>query len=150
MWNKSTRSEIISLHYKNKFLLDLEILGNILNKSAAFVKWHITLHLFTCLWNVTYLSKLYICNVHLYFNEVKAMDHCFYVSKIWHRDKTQTYVLICIMQSFYVIIIKHASALKYSSFIHSFIYSVFQRFTKVDRELVIKITIGTVQTVSRQ
>jgi hypothetical protein len=55
----------------NKFILNSEIPGNILNISAAFVKWHITFHLFTCLWNITYLSKIYICN------EVKAMDHCF-------------------------------------------------------------------------
>ena len=80
MWNNSQQDLKLLVYitkYVNNFILDIEILGNILNKSAAFVKWHITFHLSTCLWNVTYLSKFYICYVHLYFNEVKAMDHCF-------------------------------------------------------------------------
>jgi hypothetical protein len=36
------------------------------------------------------------------------------------------------------------------SFIHSFIYSVFQIYTKVDIKLVINLTIGTVQNESWQ
>jgi hypothetical protein len=90
MWNNSQQDLKLLVYITknlNTFILNSEILGNILNKIATFVKWHITFHLSTCLWNVTYLSKIDFCNVHLYLNEVKAMDHCFWVSKIWFGDK---------------------------------------------------------------
>lgn len=90
MWNNSQQDLKFLVYitkYLNKFIPDSEILGNILNNSAIFVKWHITSHLFTLLWNVTYLSKIYICNVHLYFSNIKAMDHWFQVAKIWYGDK---------------------------------------------------------------